>query len=282
MKNTLKTYKQAPLPFQGQKRRFTNTLPDILKDYPDTSIYIDLFGGSGLLAHNVKQIKPNAKVLYNDYDNYYRRLNSISQTNSLLEKIRELVKSHPKGKRLPAEVKENILYYVRDASKKGFVDYITLSSSLLFSANYVTNYHDLEKSTFYNAVKQVNYFADGYLEGVHRVSSDYQSIYKKYEKEKNIVWLVDPPYLSTDSSSYNSDSYWKLKDYLNVLQVLEKHPYIYFTSNKSNIVELCEWIEIKVPGANPFKDAYIKTVNVHMNYNSTYTDMMYYKYSNHS
>lgn len=64
--------------------------------------------------------------------------------------------------------------------------------------------------------------------------------------------------------------------------MLEKHPYIYFTSNKSSIVELCEWIETKVPNANPFKDSYLKTVNVQMNYNSSYTDMMYYKYSSHT
>lgn len=147
----------------------------------------------------------------------------------------------------------------------------------MFSANYVTNYSDLAKSTFYNVIKQVDYNCDNYLNGVERVHLDYKSIYDQYSSNQNVVWLVDPPYLSTDSSSYNSNGYWKLKDYLDVLQVLEKHPYIYFTSNKSSIVELCEWIESKVPNANPFAGANLKTVSVQLNYNSSYTDMMYYK-----
>ena len=34
-------------------------------------IVIDLFGGSGLLAHTIKRERPELKVIYNDYDNYY-------------------------------------------------------------------------------------------------------------------------------------------------------------------------------------------------------------------
>lgn len=280
MKKT--TYNQSPLPFQGQKRRFLKSLKEILPDFSDTAIYIDLFGGSGLLAHNVKQFKPNAQVIYNDFDNYYSRISSIATTNKLLYKIRSIVKDYPKDRRLPNEVKTAILEIVREVATNEPVDYITLSSSLLFSGNYETDYPGFEKQHFYNVVKQSDYNADGYLQGVQRVSTDYRALFNKYKTNKEVVWLVDPPYLSTDTKTYNSDGYWKLKDYLDVLQVLEKHPYIYFTSNKSSIVELCEWIATKVPGANPFKDAQLKTVNVSMNYCSSYTDMMYYKYTNHS
>ncbi|WP_149913486.1 DNA adenine methylase [Sphingobacterium cavernae] len=275
----MKNYTQAPLPFQGQKRRFIRDLKDILKDYPEDAIYIDLFGGSGLLAHTVRQIKPNSRVVYNDFDNYYKRLLHINQTNALISKIRKLVDALPKNKKIPEDIKSKILQFIQEEDHKGYVDYITLSSSLLFSANYAINYNDFAKATFYNVVKQNDYNADDYLLNVDRVQLDYKKLYDIYKNNINVVWLIDPPYLSTDSSSYNSNGYWKLHDYLDVLKVLEKHPYVYFTSNKSSIVELCEWIATKVPDANPFDGAYLKTVNVQMNYNSTYTDMMYYKYS---
>ncbi len=66
----MKRYTQAPLPFQGQKRRFTKYFEKALDNYPDTAIYVDLFGGSGLLSHVVKSKYPNAKVIYNDFDDY--------------------------------------------------------------------------------------------------------------------------------------------------------------------------------------------------------------------
>ena len=37
--------------------------------------------------------------------------------------------------------------------------------------------------------------------------------------------------------------YWKLKDYLDVLTILNGHNFIFFTSNKSSLVELLEWIQ---------------------------------------
>jgi len=278
----IKNYTQAPLPFQGQKRRFLKDLNLVLKNFPSDAVFIDLFGGSGLLSHTVKQFYPNSEVIYNDFDNYKKRVENISVTNKILKEIRAITSDLPKEKKITNECKVSILEVVKDYEEKGFVDYITLSSSLLFSANYVTNFQDLKKATFYNVVKQNDYNADDYLQGVKTVCLDYKDLYSQYKDVKNIVWLVDPPYLSTDSSSYNSNGYWKLKDYLDVLKVIDKHPYIYFTSNKSSIVELCEWIETKIPGANPFAGSYLRTIDVKMNYNSSYTDMMYYKYSNNT
>lgn len=92
-----------------------------------------------------------------------------------------------------------------------------------------------------------------------------------------IVFLVDPPYLSTDTKSYNNDSYWRLRDYLDVLKVLDGSDYFYFTSNKSQIVELCEWIETRTSTGNPFEGAMMTTTGGSVNYNSSYTDIMLYK-----
>lgn len=48
----MKNYTQAPLPFQGQKRRWNGAFKKALKEFDDCNVFVDLFGGSGLLARN--------------------------------------------------------------------------------------------------------------------------------------------------------------------------------------------------------------------------------------
>lgn len=100
-------------------------------------------------------------------------------------------------------------------------------------------------------------------------------LFEKYKDIPNVVFLVDPPYLSTETGTYNM--YWKLSDYLDVLTILCDRQYVYFTSNKSSIVELCDWIDRHKTIGNPFKEAQRLEFNAHMNYNSSYTDIMLYK-----
>lgn len=60
----------APLPFVGQKRMFAREYIKVLEHFSDCAIFVDLFGGSGLLSHITKRMRPDAKVIYNDFDNY--------------------------------------------------------------------------------------------------------------------------------------------------------------------------------------------------------------------
>jgi hypothetical protein len=80
-----KVYKIAPLPFQGQKRRFVNGFVlamQQMKAGKEITVIVDLFGGSGLLSHTAKRIFPECRVIYNDFDNYSQRLqNNPGQTN---------------------------------------------------------------------------------------------------------------------------------------------------------------------------------------------------------
>ncbi|OOR88386.1 hypothetical protein B0183_10975, partial [Glaesserella parasuis] len=52
-------FKQAPLPFIGQKRMFLKHFSQILNDNIDGNgegwTIVDVFGGSGLLSHTAKQ-----------------------------------------------------------------------------------------------------------------------------------------------------------------------------------------------------------------------------------
>lgn len=270
-------YLSAPLPFQGQKRMFAKEFIKVLKHYPDDAVFVDLFGGSGLLSHITKCQKPDATVVYNDFDNYRRRLENIPRTNALLDKIREVVASVPRRKFLPEKTKEAILLLIEQEEKeRGYVDYITLSTSLLFSMKYATNLAGLRKETFYNTVRKCNYdLCLDYLDGLEVVSCDYRELFSRYKDVPNVVFPIDPPYLSTEVGTYTMN--WGLSDYLDVLQTLVGTNYIYFTSNKSSIIELCDWMGRNNTIGNPFTGSEKVEFNARMNYNSSYTDIMLFK-----
>ena len=256
---------------------FAKEFIKVLERYPEDTLFVDLFGGSGLLSHITKCRKPDATVVYNDYDNYRRRLENIPQTNVLLAKIRPLAASTPRQKALPKETKDAILLLIEQEEQKyGYVDYITLSSSLLFSMKYVTDLSGLRKETFYNTVRKCDYSPClDYLDGLEVVSCDYRELFDKYKDVPNVVFLVDPPYLSTEVGTYTMN--WGLSDYLDVLQTLVGTNYIYFTSNKSSIIELCTWMDKNNTIGNPFAGSEKVEFNAHINYNSSYTDIMLFK-----
>ncbi len=274
MKNNL-NHNTAPLPFQGQKRNFVKEFKTVLKQYDDQAIYVDLFGGSGLLSHTAKQIKPDSRVIYNDYDHFTNRLEAIPVTNQVLAELRELFKDLAPKTKISKQYKIQALNIIKNHQYNGYVDYVTLSSSLLFSMKYANSYEELAKETFYNKIRKSEYNAGNYLDGVEIVHQDYKTIFNKFKDNKNVVFLVDPPYLSTDCSTYKN--YWRLSDYLDVLKVLINTKYFYFTSDKSSIIELCEWIENNTGGINPFKNAKVKYHYNSTSYNSGYNDVMLYK-----
>nr|DAK43177.1 MAG TPA: DNA adenine methylase [Caudoviricetes sp.] len=271
-----KQYLSAPLPFQGQKRMFAKEYIKVLQQFPDGTTFVDLFGGSGLLSHIAKCQKPHSKVVYNDFDGYRLRLEHIPQTNELLARLRGVV-SVPRHKAILGKERELVLSLVREHEHLyGYVDYITLSSSLMFSMKYATEFSDFEKETLYNNIKTTDYpSCRDYLNGLTITSCDYKEVFEKYKDIPGVVFLVDPPYLSTDVGTYKM--YWRLADYLDVLTVLTEQSFVFFTSNKSSILELCDWIGRNKHIGNPFEECTKVEFNARMNYNSTYTDMMLYR-----
>ena len=272
-----KLYMSAPLPFVGQKRMFAREYIKVLEQFKDCTVFVDLFGGSGLLSHITKQMRPDAKVVYNDFDNYRKRLENIPRTNLLLADFRLLAEGVPRHKPITGEARERILERIGLEEKEwGYVDYITISSSLMFSMKYRMNLDGIRKEVLYNNIRKADYaLCDDYLEGLEITSRDYREVFNEYKDMPNVVFLVDPPYLSTDVTTYSM--YWQLSDYLDVLTVLNGHSFVYFTSNKSSIVELCQWMGRNQTLGDPFKGCVKSEFNAHMNYNAGYTDMMLYK-----
>ena len=272
-----KQYLSAPLPFQGQKRNFAREYIKVLSRFPADTVFVDLFGGSGLLSHIAKCQKPDATVVYNDFDGYRTRLAHIPQTNTLLAELRNIVCDYPKKVAITGTLRERVLSCIRKHERThGYVDYITLSGSLLFSMKYATCFDDLQRETLYNRIKAIDYPpAADYLDGLVVTSCDYRQLFEQYKNVPGVVFLVDPPYLSTDSKTYKM--YWKLADYLDVLTVLAGHRFIYFTSDKSSILELCDWIGRNKVICNPFANCTKVEFHARLNYNAAYTDIMLYK-----
>lgn len=275
-----KQYLSAPLPFQGQKRMFAKEYIKVLQQFPDGTTFVDLFGGSGLLSHIAKCQKPHSKVVYNDFDGYRLRLEHIPQTNELLAELREIVQGTPRYKPITGDAREKVFECLHKHQERyGYLDFITISSSIMFSMKYCLSIEEMRKETLYNTIRKTDYsLCSDYLDGLTIVSADYKQVFNQYKNTPGVVFLVDPPYLSTDVGTYNMC--WSLADYLDVLTVLAGHRFIYFTSNKSSIVELGEWIGKNKLIENPFENCHCKEFNAHMNYSSSYTDIMLYTDAN--
>ena len=275
-----KLYLSAPWPCVGQNRIFAKEFVKGLEQCNEQRVFVDLFGGSGLLSHITKCKRPNATVVYNDYDSYRMRLQSIPQTNALLADLRDIAKNIPRHKPIKGEARERIFErIIQEERNSGYVDFITISSSLMFSMKYQLSVDGMRKETLYNNIRTTDYpLCPDYLDGLTITSCDYKKLYERYKDVPDVVFLVDPPYLSTEVGTYKM--YWRLSDYLDVLNVLRDRPFVYFTSNKSSIIELCEWIGNNKVLGNPFKDCQKVEFNAHMNYSARYTDIMLYKKQN--
>ena len=269
-----KLYLSAPLPFVGQKRMFAKQFIEVIKQYPADTVFVDLFGGSGLLSHITKHFHPESRVIYNDFDNYRLRINNIPRTNSLLESIRSIASQFDRHKPITGGAREQIFSLLEQEEKEtGFLDFITLSSSLMFSMKYKMSIEGMRGETLYNNVRKNGYEpCRDYLAGLEIVSCDYRELFEQYKDTPGVVFLVDPPYLSTDVGTYRM--YWRLADYLDVLSVLPGHNFIYFTSEKSCIIELCEWMGRHPSLGDPFARCQRREFNATMNYNARYTDIM--------
>ena len=151
-------YLSAPLPFVGQKRMFAKHFIEVIKQYPPGTVFVDLFGGSGLLSHITKHFHPESRVIYNDFDNYRHRINNIERTNRLLSLIRPISDRFERHKPITGESREQIFKLLEQEEREnGYIDFITLSSSLMFSMKYKLSIEDMRSEVLYNNVRKSDY-----------------------------------------------------------------------------------------------------------------------------
>lgn len=163
------TYKQAPLPFVGQKRNFLTHFKTLLNQHLNDDgegwVIVDAFGGSGLLAHTAKQLKPKARVIYNDYEGYSEKLKHIEDINTLRAKLANILTNEPRQRRLSQTARVACESIIR--SFGGYIDLNSLSTWLLFSGRQVASLKELFEQNWYNTIRKSDYTnAPDYLDGL--------------------------------------------------------------------------------------------------------------------
>lgn len=238
-----KYWMQAPLPFTGQKRQWIATLDNELDniDLSGVDTIVDLFGGSGLMSRFMKDKFPDKKVIYNDYENYRERIRRIPETNVVLEKLRVILDES--GIAMNARITdENVRDQIYEVVKDVY-DWRTIFANIFFSGPTPLPRTD---KRYYNRVVKNNYKeAMEYFDGLEIVSCDYQELIKQYNGD-NVLYICDPPYLMTDNDSYKKNNEWKLTDYLEIIRLISinSNSFIYFTCEKTGIIEFIDWLEL--------------------------------------
>ena len=277
-----KTFKQAPLPFIGQKRMFLKHVEIVLNKHIDGEgegwTIVDVFGGSGLLSHTAKRLKPKATVIYNDFDSYAERLKHIDDINRLRKIIFNYLHGIiPKNGRLSKEIKAEIINKINDF--KGYKDLNCLTSWLLFSGQQVGSIEALFAKDFWHCVRQSDYpTAEGYLDGIEVISESFHKLIPRYQNQDKVLLLLDPPYLCTRQESYKQATYFDLIDFLRLIN-LTKPPYIFFSSTKSEFIRYLDYIqESKTDNWESF-DGYERiVVKASASKDGIYEDNMIYKF----
>ncbi len=235
------TCTSAPLPFFGQKRAFLKPFYECLRHFSPHATYLDLFGGSALLSHTIKQTYPKARVIYNDHDNFIGRIENLKQTNAIIDELREYgaQKGFKHAQRLGKEDREGVrAIFLAHEARGERVDYATLGASLLFSARRVQSLKELMSGSIYWRINKTNYpHIHTYLQGVERVSGDFRAVYEAHKEARELVLVCDPPYLSTLQNAYGKE-WFKVEDFLVLMDIVEKHPFIFFSSERSEFYPL--------------------------------------------
>jgi len=233
-------YKKAPLPFRGQKTGWFEEFKTMLETFPDCTTIIDVFGGSGLLAHQARRLRPDARVVWNDFDNYRERLLRIPETNELKRDIFALLSGIRHEKKIPPETITSIKQILRNHVKKfGYLDCITVSTWILFSGNYFKTWEEFEKEEkgfWLRLISSAPYLIpDTYLNGLIVVREDWRVFFTDpvYDTDRTL-FLLDPPYFFTDGYSYEGAMTYQ--DQSDLLTLMGSRNYCYFTNSNSALV----------------------------------------------
>lgn len=273
-------YKKAPLPFIGQKKNFQKHFIEVLEKNIEGDgegwTIVDVFGGSGLLAHTAKRIKPKAKVIYNDFDGYAERLKGIADTNRLREMLFEVVTSRKKDTRLSEDERAKVIDIVKNFD--GYKDIVCLNNWLLFAGRKDTDLEGFyDYADFWKRISSRNYeTADDYLDGLEITHSSYQELMPQFTGKEKCLLLLDPPYVNTQQHRYKGQ--FGLVDFLKMMSLVDK-PFVLFSSDKSEIIEYLEYITTeKIGNYQNFEGYKYKTIETTFNKDSTYKDNMVYRF----
>lgn len=275
------TFYQAPLPFTGQKRCFLAAFKQVLNqciaDDGEGWTIIDVFGGSGLLAHTAKRCKPAACVIYNDFDGYAERLHHINDTNRLRQIIFDLTQHLPRNQKLPVNIQTQVRAALQ--SFDGYIDLHSVASWVLFSGRQTNDLTDLlHNHTYYNGVRISDYpQADSYLDGLQITSQSYADLLPDWLERDKVLFVFDPPYVCTAQGSYRNETYFGMVEFLKLMRLV-RPPFVFFSSTRSEFLDYLDLvIGYKLDGWERFAGYRKINVQVCLNKTARYEDNLVYK-----
>lgn len=242
-----RTYRTTPpLPFKENERNYIEILLRFLqlRGFDENFTYFDVFGGSGIISHNIKFRYPKAEVIYNDFDYYTRRIAVLPYTNEIMSRIYEVLKDNYKVNEKISETDKAEILKILSDYQNDKIDFLTLSSALSYGGFYKGSIENFLKSPFFYRKAKIQREANGYLKGVKIIHKDFKEVLKMANAHNGKKLLIlDPPYLLTDLSAY-SKSNWRLTDFLFLIDNI-KPPFIFFSSAKSQMREIFKYRKIK-------------------------------------
>ena len=178
-------YKRPPLPFIGNK---TKWIKDLIKYFVNNHnkfkdfVFVDVFGGSGIVSSLLAKLYPNNKIIYNDYDNYTSLLkpSSINKLNQLRREIYEITKNYKKDAPINSndslKIKRLIIKYYPNYNNNVRLKNV-LAGWLMFNAS---NFNI--ENIFYNRVNSSDFdiLYDYLPDNVIIEHLDYEDLLQKY------------------------------------------------------------------------------------------------------
>ncbi len=224
---------------------------DKLENY-NNYLFLDCFGGSGVISQYIRDYyidkhKPIPRIVFNDFDNYSDKISLIPETNKLYNKIRDICKynNYKRNEKITPEDKQKIDKFINEN-----VDIEQLSHKICYCFNIFHNVEDIKAANYYwrmpkNNNKYIPIYE--YYNNITIESMDYLQLINKYKEiadieDKELFLILDPPYISTEQTQYNNKLYNTLKDCLKILDLLHDNKFVFFESEKSNILNIMLYI----------------------------------------
>ncbi|WP_174832224.1 hypothetical protein [Snodgrassella sp. ESL0324] len=274
-----KIFKQSPLPFTGQKRYFIKSFCEVLNDniqgLGDEWTIVDVFGGSGLLSHHAKRLKPHARVIYNDFDNYAQRLKHIDDINRLRQQLAEVLKGIPRKNKIDPKTHALIIETIKNFD--GFIDVDCVWAWLLFSGNQAESLNQIyTQPVLYNRLRKSDYpDAKDYLTGVEVVSKSFDELLPEYVNNEKTLLVLDPPYLFSEQISYRKSKDFGLVSFIKLMELI-RPPFIMFSNYRSEILDYFDY-QIK-RNDERFLNYKYTSISAPLNNVGFYRDNMIYKF----
>lgn len=262
---------RPPLPFCDYKGHWGAELTEIARKLPKNCTVFDVFGGSGICAHYIKQARPDLDVVWNDFDNYRARLRNADKTERLrLHFLETLGRPVPKGE-IHTPLTPERRQFVFDTIKQqladfGFVDHQTVSRWFYL---YSMKTYKLVSSTgkLYNRLPVVPIRLDacaGWLRDVLPCSVTFSGIDTPFKlpsgtvrprdfiPSQNALFVFAPPYLGTACNDYGNQE--ALKVLRSICECCEHLPFLLFGD-----ASISFWYELIFKGRHVRR--YEKTIN---------------------